>query len=96
MLEYESPLDGSKIAFETAACQLKFFKWAIENLVLNYVESNFEEIYADMKANSSKSQKTLSQKKIKTELSTSIFQQIHVSDQPVIMQFQRNQSVLVN
>jgi hypothetical protein len=91
MLEYESPVDGSKIAFETAACQLKFFRWAIENLVINYVETNFDEIYADMKSNSSKSQKTdtTTQKKVKTELSKSIFQQIHISDMPVTMQFQR-------
>jgi len=94
MLEYESPTDGSKIAFETATCQLKFFKWAIENLILNYVETNYEQIYEDMKINSSKSQKTdsQSQKKIKTELSKSIFQQIHISDQPITMQFQRNKT----
>jgi hypothetical protein len=100
MLEYESPVDGSKIAFETAACQLKFFKWAIENLVLNYVETNFEEIYADMKTNSSKSQKNekqdQNQKRLKTELSKSIFQQIHVSDQPVTMQFQRKTTSVSN
>lgn len=94
MLQYESPTDGSKVVFETAVCQLKFFKWAIENLVLNYVESNYEVIYDDMKENSSKSQRTDSdnKKKKKNELSKSIFQQIHFSDQEVTFNFPSKQS----
>lgn len=97
MLEYESPTDGSKVAFETAVCQLKFFKWAIENLVLNYVETNFDPIYADMKANGSKSQKTTdnitnTHKRKKNELSKSIFQQLHVSTQQVTFNFPKNQA----
>jgi hypothetical protein len=91
MLEYESPTDKSKVAFETAICQLKFFKWAITNLVLTYVDTNFDVIYEDMKLNTSKSQKVPSEphKKSKNELSKSIFQQIHVSEQPVTFQFQK-------
>ena len=58
VLEYESPIDGEKVAFETAICQLKFFKWAIENLVLDYIEANYDTIYNDMKVHSSKSDKT--------------------------------------
>jgi hypothetical protein len=57
VLEYESPSDGEKIAFETAICQLKFFKWAIENLILNYVETHFEIITSDLDQNSYKSRK---------------------------------------
>src|SRR5258706_1551044 len=44
-LEYESFESQEKIIFETAICQLKFFKWAIENLLLNYVENNYDIIY---------------------------------------------------
>jgi hypothetical protein len=80
MLEYQSPIDQSKTAFETAACQLKFFKWVIENLLVNYIEANYDSIYADMRINSSKSKKELLNKKKKNELSQSIFQQIHVSN----------------
>lgn len=83
VLQYESPTDEKlNVVFETAICQLKFFKWSIENLVLNYVESNYTDIYNDMKTNSSKSQKTTQNntKKKKTELSKSIFQQVHVSN----------------
>ena len=102
-LEYESPAgetscatvgaeENEKVAFETALCQLKFFKWSIENLVLDYVESNFEAIYADMQQNSSKSQKTpvaanQPDRKKKIELSKSIYQQMHVSNQPVTFVF---------
>jgi hypothetical protein len=89
-LEYESPIDGSKISFETALCQLKFFKWGIENLVLDYVEAHYDVIYSDMKINSSKSGKTtdVNQKK-KNELSRSIFQQLHVSDRNVVFDFKQ-------
>lgn len=101
-LEYESPSDGDKIAFETAICQLKFFKWAIENLVLNFVENHFNTIYSDMKVNGSQSQKDkknmltgstnmqIGDKKKKNELSKSIYQKIHVSTQPVIVSFAQN------
>lgn len=104
-LEYESPVDGGKVAFETAICQLKFFKWAIENLVLDYVEANYELIYEDMKQNSSKSQKDLteivtatesdSERRKKTELSKSIYQKIHVSNQPITFAFVNNQPITV-
>lgn len=104
-LEYESPVDGGKVAFETAICQLKFFKWAIENLVLDYVEANYELIYEDMKQNSSKSQKDSteivtatesdSERRKKTELSKSIYQKIHVSNQPITFAFVNNQPITV-
>jgi hypothetical protein len=104
-LEYEAPKEPSSpddetkpVSFETAVCQLKFFKWAIENLILTYVDAHFDEIYADMKANSSKSQKIAasdeaSQKRKKNELSKSIFQQIHVSNQNVTFSFPKNQQI---
>ena len=87
-LEYDSPIDHSKVKFETAICQLKFFKWAIENLVVSYVENHLDQIYDDMRQNGSKSQKTTSgdpQKKKKNELSKSIFQGLHVSNTKVTL-----------
>ena len=90
-LEYESPVDQSKTQFETAVCQLKFFKWAIENLVLDYVEANYDVIYDDMKKFSSKSASgDLTVKRRKVELSSSIFQKIHVSDQTVTLGFRES------
>jgi hypothetical protein len=53
--------DGRKIQFETATCQLKFFKWAIENSLLDYVELHYDEIYADMNQHSSQAKHKLRQ-----------------------------------
>jgi hypothetical protein len=89
MLQYELPLNKSKVIFETAICQLKFFKWVIENLVINYIESNYDAIYDDMKQNSSKSRKNsvdVNGKK-KNELSKSIYRQIHISNKEVNLNF---------
>lgn len=91
MLEYESPQDKSVVQFETGICQLKFFKWAIQNLVLTYVENNYDAIYDDMKTNNSKSLKVVDetdkQKRKKNELSKSIYQQIHISSQSTVLSF---------
>lgn len=94
MLEYELPNVGSTVQFETGICQLKFFKWAIQNLVLTYVENNYEAIYEDMKANNSKSLKVVEEpsdndklKRKKNELSKSIYQQIHISDKSTVLSF---------
>ncbi len=90
-LEYESPDTHEKITFETAVCQLKFFRWAIESLLLEYVETNFEIIYTDMVENSSQSKKkdeTGLLRRKKTELSKSAFQKMIVSDEPVKLMIQ--------
>lgn len=88
-LLYENPIDHTQIKFETAICQLKFFKWAIENLVLNYVETNYDTIYQDMEKHSSRShnKEANAETKKKNELSKSIFQQIHISTQPITLKF---------
>jgi hypothetical protein len=36
---------------------LNFFKWAIENKILNYIESNYDQIENDMNARNSTSKK---------------------------------------
>ena len=43
--------DGSSI--ETTIGQLNFFKWALENHIIEYIESNYEEIEEDMNNNNS-------------------------------------------
>jgi hypothetical protein len=42
---------------QTTIGQLNFFKWAIENQLLEYIEKNYEEIEADMNARNSISKK---------------------------------------
>ena len=60
---------------ETAICQLHFFKWAIENLLLEYVEQHAEEIYKDMQLNGSRINPDPI-KKTKQQLSKSIYHKI--------------------
>lgn len=43
-----SPDEPPIESFETAVCQLHFFKWAIENEIIDYIENHLEEIYEDM------------------------------------------------
>jgi len=40
------------LAFMTTVCQMNFFKWAIENRILDYVQNHLEEIKEDMLLNS--------------------------------------------
>lgn len=47
--------DGNSI--QTTIGQLNFFKWAIENQILDYVENNFEQIENDMNTRNSTSKK---------------------------------------
>ena len=47
--------DGKNI--ETTLGQLNFFKWALENNVINYIEENYEEVEKDMNSRNSNSRK---------------------------------------
>ena len=62
------PIDkNSEYCFETTIGQLNFFKWALENKIIDYIEQNYESIEEDMNLNNSLS-KT---KKNKEEIITS-------------------------
>lgn len=104
LIECESPIDQLPMKFETAICQLRFFKWAIENLLLDYVETHRDEIYKDLAQNSSKSiedkidDKPKGGRRKKTELSKSCYKQIHRSDHSTIITFNTtpaNKSIIV-
>ena len=41
---------GDGKTFETTVCQLCFFRWVIENKILDYIKDNFEKIKDDMNA----------------------------------------------
>lgn len=43
--------NGQGLTFVTTVCQMNFFKWAIENKVLDYVQTHLSEIKADMSRN---------------------------------------------
>ncbi len=56
--------EGNEYCFETTIGQLNFFKWALENKVIEFIENNYDCIEKDMNENNSLS-KT---RKNKTEL----------------------------
>jgi len=47
----------NETCLQTTIGQLNFFKWAIENQVLEYIEENYEEVEADMNSRNSISKK---------------------------------------
>ena len=73
---------------ETTIGQLNFFKWAIDNLVLDYIEQNYKEIEDDMNKYSSniKKQKKNERKK-RQELSKSASRGLNCSKNKVTLFF---------
>lgn len=84
-LNYTTP-EGEEVSFDTAPCQLRFFKWVIENFIDDYIMKHFDEIYKDMtecQKQPLSRQKNLEKIKKKTELSQSIYKGCFVSNQPI-------------
>ena len=77
----------------TTIAQLNFFKWALKFKVLEYLETNFDDIYHDMvfnkKNNVSSSEKstTSSGRKVRTELSECATKKLNKINMPVILTF---------
>jgi hypothetical protein len=61
------PLENNKY-IETTIGQLNFFKWAIENNVIDYIDANYKEIEADMNLRNT----TPKRKQINSRINTSI------------------------
>jgi phage antirepressor YoqD-like protein len=47
------PFGDLKYSIETTIGQLNFFKWAIENKIIHYIEKNMNDIEEDMNLNNS-------------------------------------------
>jgi hypothetical protein len=47
------PFGDNQYSIETTIGQLNFFKWAIENKIIQYIEENYSEIETDMNTNNS-------------------------------------------
>jgi hypothetical protein len=47
------PFGDKEFSIETTLGQLNFFKWAIENKIIDYIENNYEIIENDMNTNNS-------------------------------------------
>ena len=63
------PVDAEE-SFETTIGQLNFFKWAIENRILEYIEEHYQEIESDMNLfnSASKRRKTSDSISISTDI----------------------------
>jgi hypothetical protein len=77
---------------ETTIGQLNFFKWAIENRVINYIEENYETIEKDMNnRNSTSKRKDLidnsKTRKKREELSISATKSIKKEEVEIVVQF---------
>jgi hypothetical protein len=78
---------------ETTIGQLNFFKWALENKVINYIEENYIEIEKDMNnRNSTSKRKELSldngkTRKKREELSISATKSIKKEDIEIVVKF---------
>jgi hypothetical protein len=78
---------------ETTIGQLNFFKWAIENKVIDFIEENYETIEKDMNSrNSTSKRKELKLENTKTrkkreELSISATKSIKKEEVEIVVQF---------
>jgi hypothetical protein len=84
--------DGTCI--ETTIGQLNFFKWALENHVIDYIESNYASIEKDMnhRNSTSKRKESISSensntRKKREELSISATKSIKKEDVEIVLQF---------
>lgn len=78
---------------ETTIGQLNFFKWAIENRVIEYIEENYETIEKDMNSrnSTSKRKETIAEnsktRKKREELSISATKSIKKEEVEIVVQF---------
>ena len=78
---------------ETTIGQLNFFKWAIENQVINYIEENYDTIEKDMnnRNSTSKRKETVTDnyktRKKREELSVSATKSIKKEEVEIVVQF---------
>ncbi len=75
---------------ETTLGQLNFFKWAIENHVLDYIEANYDHIEHDMNARNSTSRNKEARSKTRKkrqELSVSATKSIKKEEVEIVVQF---------
>ena len=76
---------------QTTIGQLNFFKWALENKILNYIEKNYEKIEADMNQRNSTARHKIVEKnktrKKRQELSVSATKSIKKEKVEIVVKF---------
>ena len=87
---------GENTSVQTTIGQLNFFKWAIENKVLEYIETNYKHIEADMNQRNSTAKRRnmkkgpsepLKTRKRREELSISAAKTIKKEDIEIVIKF---------
>jgi hypothetical protein len=71
---------------QTTLGQLNFFKWALENKIIDYIRDNFEDIENDMNSRNTSSKKRETRKK-REELSISAMKSIKREEVEIIVKF---------
>jgi hypothetical protein len=82
--------DCNGSAIETTVGQLNFFKWAIDNLIIDYIKNNYNDIENDMNTcyNSVKIQKKeKKERKRRQELSKSASRGLNSNNMKVVLDF---------
>ena len=85
--------DCNGITIETTVGQLNFFKWAIDNLIIDYIKNNYVEIEDDMNTcyNSVKIQKKekkeKNERKRRQELSKSASRGLNSNNMKIVLDF---------
>ena len=86
---------GSSYCFETTIGQMNFFKWAIDNQIIEYIEKNYKEIENDMNQNNSlsktrkisKTQDKSNSRKKREELSINAVKTFRQENVEIIVRF---------
>jgi hypothetical protein len=88
------PFGNKEYSIETTIGQLNFFKWALENKIIDYIEKHYDEIEKDMNMNNSisKTKKNMSKDSSKTrkkreELSISATKSLKKEKVEIVVEF---------
>ena len=84
--------ENSEYCFETTIGQLNFFKWALENDVIEYIKNHYREIEQDMNNRNSTSKRKNSitnnkTRKKREELSISASKTVHREEVEIVVKF---------
>ena len=77
-------------SIETTVGQLNFFKWAIDNLIIDYIKGNYESIEQDMNKSYNlikKDRKTTKERKKRQELSKSASRGLNSNNIKIVLDF---------
>ena len=77
-------------SIQTTIGQLNFFKWAIDNLIIDYIKENYDEIELDMNSsynNIKKQKKNSKERKKRQELSKSASRGLNANNYKVVLSF---------